>query len=129
MFEYLIVVGLFRTMGFERLNHLIDCLALGALIVLLISYTLSKILRSSLPGAVIKYTPELIEDNLQTCLIEELAALDWTKDEVTIGKNQYKLGRATQVFGDKEILQKKPPAIWGNTRQIHPWTPSMLRVK
>lgn len=33
----------------------------------------------------------------------------------------YKLGRATMVFGSRDVLEKTPPKIWGIDATIHSW--------
>jgi hypothetical protein len=43
-----------------------------------------------------------------------------TEDNAPNSKT-YKLGRATMVFGDKNLVSKTPPKIWGIGATIHSW--------
>lgn len=46
----------------------------------------------------------------------------WVKSRApleTVGT--YKLGRATMVFGDPDVMHKTPPKIWGLGATIHSW--------
>src|SRR5579885_1271919 len=129
---FLILLAIFRGLDIalpvmmEQILSLSSLLSLGFLTW---RYGLPKLFPSLLPGAKVKYIPRFIGASLQEKLTQELAALNWVKDDVKMGRTEYKLGRATNVFGDTRILGMKPPAIWGNTRQILPWTPAMLRLK
>lgn len=98
----------------------------GLAVVVLYRLIRSKLL---LPGAEVNYYPTFVFPELQKKLIQELSALNWTKDTVTTSTSNYKLNRGTNVFGDAHLLMRKPPKIWGNTRQIQVWTPSMLELK
>lgn len=42
--------------------------------------------------------------------------------------SEYKLNRATCIFGDADIIDE-PPKIWGNNNPIVPWTPELLKIK
>jgi alkylated DNA repair dioxygenase AlkB len=101
---------------------------LGLGIYLLFVY---RLIRSKLrlPGAEVNYYPDFVKPSLRIKLIQELSALNWTKDRVTTSTSNYKLNRGTNVFGDAALLERSPPKIWGDTRQIQVWTPSMLKLK
>ena len=101
---------------------------LGLGLCLFVTY---RLIRSKLrlPGAEINYYQDFVDPDLRLKLIQELRALTWTKDHVTTTTSHYRLNRGTNVFGDTSLLKRTPPKIWGDTRQIQVWTPSMLELK
>src|SRR5579884_4075662 len=97
----------------------------------LVAWAAYRFIRSKLwlPGAEVEYYPNFVGLARQMRILEELRALDWTKDRVTTATSNYKLNRGTHVFGDTDLLEKSPPKIWGDTRKIQVWTPNLLELK
>ncbi|ARF11712.1 2OG-FeII oxygenase superfamily protein [Klosneuvirus KNV1] len=76
----------------------------------------------------VKYHPNFITN--PTELYEKfLYNFDFKDRVVKLNNNkEYKLTRATCVFGDPDILDV-PPKIWGSDNSIKQWTPELLEIK